>query len=304
VRFQQATPPVHAKGVEDTAFYRWNRFVALNEVGGDPARFSLSVAAFHEANLARPPGGLLTTTTHDTKRSGDLRARLLAIAADPPAWEAVVRPRIEGRRDPNEAYLILQTVVGARPLTPERLELYLEKALREAKVNTTWIDPDQEWEAAAKAWAAGLLADEELDAYATGLSQRAEEIVLGTTLLKLTVPGVPDLYQGDELPLFALVDPDNRRPVDWELRRRLLAEAPPPKLDLIRRSLALRARRPTVFTGSYEPLDAGRDVVAFVRGGQVLVAVAVRGDLRGFRPPRGEWRDVVRTAQLLLAERR
>jgi len=126
--------------------------------------------------------------------------------------------------------------------------------------------------------------------------------VLGTTLLKLTVPGVPDLYQGDELPMLALVDPDNRRPVDWELRRRLLAE-PPPKLELIRRSLALRARRPTAFTGSYEPLDAGEDVVAFVRGGEVLVAVAVRGDLLAFRPPPGDWRDVLRTPQLLLAER-
>ena len=303
VRFQQTTPPVHAKGVEDTAFYRWNRFVALNEVGGDPARFSLSVAAFHEANLARPPGGLLATTTHDTKRSGDVRAQLLAIAADPSAWEAVVRPRIEGWRDPNEAYLILQTVVGAWPLSPDRLELYLEKALREAKVNTSWIDQEHEWEAGARAWAVALLADEELDAYAAGLSQRAKEIVLGTTLLKLTVPGVPDIYQGDELPLLALVDPDNRRPVDWELRRRVLAEAPPPKLELIRRTLALRARRPAAFPSGYEPLDAGDDVVAFVRGGEVLVAVAVRGDLQRFEPPQGEWCDVVRTAHVLLAER-
>ena len=141
VRFQQTTPPVHAKGVEDTAFYRWNRFVALNEVGGDPGRFSLSVADFHAANLARPPGNLLATTTHDTKRSGDVRARLAAIADDPAAWEAIVRPRIGGWRDPNEAYLILQTVVGAWPLTPERLELYLEKALREAKVHTTLDRP-------------------------------------------------------------------------------------------------------------------------------------------------------------------
>ena len=303
VRFQQTTPPVHAKGVEDTAFYRWNRFVALNEVGGDPARFSLSVAAFHEANLARPPGGLLATTTHDTKRSGDVRAQLLAIAADPSAWEAVVRPRIEGWRDPNEAYLILQTVVGAWPLTPDRLELYLEKALREAKVNTSWIDQEHEWEAGARAWAVGLLADKELEAYAAGLSQRAQEIVLGTTLLKLTVPGVPDIYQGDELPLLALVDPDNRRPVDWELRRRVLAKEPPPKLELIRRTLALRAGRPAAFTAGYEPLDAGDDVVAFVRGGEVLVAVAVRGDLQGFTPPQGEWRDVVRTEHVLLAER-
>ena len=153
VRFQQTTPPVHAKGVEDTAFYRWNRFAALNEVGGDPGRFSLSVADFHAANLARPPGGLLATSTHDTKRSGDVRARLAAIASDAAQWEALILPRVAGWRDPNEAYLILQTVVGAWPLTPERLEQYLEKALREAKVHTSWIDQDHEWEAGAKAFA-------------------------------------------------------------------------------------------------------------------------------------------------------
>ena len=304
LRFQQTTPPVHAKGVEDTAFYRWNRFVALNEVGGDPDRFSLSVAAFHAANLARPPGGLLATTTHDTKRSGDVRARLAAIADDPAAWEAIVRPRIGGWRDPNEAYLILQTVVGAWPLTPERLEGYLDKALREAKVHTTWIDQDHEWEAGAKAWAVSLLADEELGAFAERLSARAAQIVRGTTLLKLTVPGVPDVYQGDELPFLALVDPDNRRPVDFETRRRLLASAePPPKLDLIRRALALRTRRPAAFSGSYEPVEATEDVVGFSRGGEVLVAVALRGDLGGFRPPAGEWADVYRTPELLLAER-
>ncbi len=304
VRFQQTTPPVHAKGVEDTAFYRWNRFVALNEVGGDPARFSLSVAGFHEANLARPPGGLLATTTHDTKRSGDVRARLVAISEDPAGWEAIVRARVGGWRDPNEAYLILQTLVGAWPLTAERLDEYLEKALREAKVNTTWIDQDAEWEAGAKAWASRLLADAELGAYAARLAERAERIVLGTTLLKLTVPGVPDIYQGDELPFLALVDPDNRRPVDWELRRRLLASPePPPKLDLIRRTLALRAQRPRAFGGAYEPLEAGEDVVAFTRGGEVLVAVAVRGDLSGFRAAEGEWRDVLRDEGLVLAER-
>jgi len=304
VRFQQTTPPVHAKGVEDTAFYRWNRFVALNDVGGDPDRFSLSAADFHAANLARPPANLLATTTHDTKRSGDVRARLVAIADDPRGWEAVVRPRIDGWRDPNEAYLILQTVVGAWPLTPERLELYLEKALREAKVHSTWIDQNHEWEAGAKAWAVGLLHDEELGAYAEGMVARAAQIVRGMTLLKLTVPGVPDIYQGDELPFLALVDPDNRRPVDWELRRRLLAAAsPPPKLDLIRGALALRGRRPAAFAGSYEPVEAGEDVVAFTRGGDVLVAVALRGYLSGFRAPAGGWRDVRRTPELLLAER-
>ena len=304
VRFQQTTPPVHAKGVEDTAFYRWNRFVALNEVGGNPDRFSLSVAGFHEANLARLPGGLLATTTHDTKRSGDVRARLAAISEDPGEWEAIVRARSGSWRDPNEAYLILQAVVGAWPLTAERLDLYLEKALREAKVNTNWLEPNLDWEAGAKAWASGLVADEELGAYAERLAERAERIVLATTLLKLTVPGVPDLYQGDELPLLALVDPDNRRPVDWQLRRRLLAsDEPPAKLDLIRRGLALRFRRRAAFAGSYDPVEAGEDVVAFTRGGEVLVAIALRGDLSGVRAPAGEWRDVYRTQELLLRER-
>ena len=304
VRFQQTTPPVHAKGVEDTAFYRWNRFVALNEVGGDPGRFSLSVDGFHEANLARPPGGLLATTTHDTKRSADVRARLACIASDPAGWERVVRPRIAGWRDPNEAYLILQTVVGAWPLDADRLGLYLEKALREAKVNTNWIDQDHEWEEGAKRFAAGLLDDVELGVYAERLAEQGERASLGLTLLKLTSPGVPDIYQGDELPFLALVDPDNRRPVDWELRRRLLASAEPPaKLDLIRRALALRERRPAAFASTYEPVEAGADVCAFLRGGEVLVAVAVRGDLSGFQPPSGTWDDVVRTPHLLLAER-
>jgi (1->4)-alpha-D-glucan 1-alpha-D-glucosylmutase len=304
VRLQQTTPPVHAKGVEDTAFYRWNRFVALNEVGGDPERFSLSVEGFHEANLARRPGGLLATTTHDTKRSGDVRARLACIAADPAGWEAIVRPRIDGWRDPNEAYLILQTVVGAWPLDVERLGLYVEKALREAKVNTNWLDQDHEWEEGAMRFATALLDDVELGAYAQRLAKQGDRASLGMTLLKLTSPGVPDIYQGDELPFLALVDPDNRRPVDWELRRRLVASGKSPaKLDLIRRTLALRERRPAAFASTYEPVDAGADVCAFLRGGEVLVAVAVRGELSSFEAPSGTWDDVLRTPHLLLAER-
>ena len=303
VRFQQTTPPVHAKGVEDTAFYRWNRFVALNEVGGDPARFSLSVAGFHAANLARPPGGLLATTTHDTKRSGDVRARLAAVTADPAAWEELVRPCIDGFADPDAAYFTLQTVVGAWPLPPERLDLYLEKAFREAKRSTSWLEPDRGWEDRAKAFGRSLLADDRIGAYVETLRERTEGIVLGTTLLKLTSPGVPDLYQGDELPYFALVDPDNRRPVDWEERRHALASRDRPKLELVRRALALRARRPAGFAGVYEPLAAGPDVCAFTRGGEILVAVAVRGDLAGFRAPPVPWRDVFRTDSLLLAER-
>jgi (1->4)-alpha-D-glucan 1-alpha-D-glucosylmutase len=261
------------------------------------------VADFHAANVARPPGGLLATTTHDTKRSGDVRARLACIASDPPEWEQLVLPRVDGWQDANEAYLILQTVVGAWPLDAARLEQYLEKALREAKVNTNWIDQQHEWEAGAKAYAVGLLADEELGRYARRLAEHGDCVSLAVTLLKLTSPGVPDIYQGDELAFLALVDPDNRRSVDWELRRRLLAGEPPPKLDLIRRALALRARRPAAFASSYDPVEAGEDVCAFIRGGEVLVAVAVRGDLARFQPPSGKWSDVFRTPHLLLAER-
>ncbi|MDQ3067187.1 MAG: malto-oligosyltrehalose synthase, partial [Actinomycetota bacterium] len=230
--------------------------------------------------------------------------RLAAITEDPAGWEALVRPRLGGWRDPNEAYLILQTVVGAWPLTPERLEQYLDKALREAKVNTNWLEPNLEWEAGAKTFAVSLLEDEAIAAYAESLAERSKQIVLGTTLLKLTSPGVPDIYQGDELPYLALVDPDNRRPVDWESRWRQLSVAEPvPKFDLIRRTLALRARRAAAFAGSYEPLEAGEDVCAFTRGGEALVAVALRGDLGGLRVPQGEWRDVFQTETLLLAER-
>ena len=214
-----------------------------------------------------------------------------------------MRPRLGGWRDANEAYLILQTVVGAWPLDPTRLAQYLEKALREAKVHTTWIDQDHEWEAGAIAYAVSLLEDEELPAFAGRLAADAERVSLGMALLKLTCPGVPDIYQGDELPYLALVDPDNRRPVDWGERRRALASPDPPaKLALIRRTLALRARRPAAFAGSYEPLDAGEDTVAFLRGGEVKVAVALRGGLREPVAP-GKWRDVLRGLTLLVAER-
>ena len=163
---------MHAKGVEDTAFYRWNRFVALNEVGGDPARFSLSVAGVPRGEPGAAAGRAARDddARHEAERRrarpADSRSRLIR-----PTGRRSSAPRIGGWRDPNEAYLILQTVVGAWPLTAERLELYLEKALREAKVNTSWIDQDHEWEAGAKAWAVGLLADEELGAYAERLSR-------------------------------------------------------------------------------------------------------------------------------------
>ncbi|MGE5689826.1 MAG: malto-oligosyltrehalose synthase [Pseudomonadota bacterium] len=277
-RFQQTTGPVMAKGVEDTAFYRWFRLTALNEVGGDPGRFSLPVDAFHRANAERAvrfPLQLLATTTHDTKRSGDVRARLAALASVPEAWAELVRPRLGAFDDPNEGYLALQTVVGAWPLTPERLRGYLEKALREGKRTTSWLEPDVAHERRAADAAVALLGDPEVERFALHLAAAGRRIALGMTLLKLTAPGLPDLYWGDDLELLALVDPDNRRPVDWDARRRALA-SPPPKLRVVREALALRARRPEAFAGAYEPVDAGPDVCAFGRGGEVLVVVPLR----------------------------
>ena len=279
-RFQQTTGPVMAKGVEDTAFYRWFRLTALNEVGGDPGRFSLPVDDFHRANLERArrfPRHLLATTTHDTKRSGDVRARLAALAEVPDEWAELARARVGAFDDPNEGYLALQTVVGAWPLSADRLEGYLRKALRESKRTTNWLEPDEAHERRAAAAAVALLSDPEVEAVALRLADAGRRITLGMTLLKLTAPGIPDLYWGDELELLALVDPDNRRPVDWETRRRALASpGPPPKLRVVREALALRARRPEAFAGSYEPVEAGPDVCAFGRGGEVLVVVPLR----------------------------
>ena len=312
-RFQQTTPPVHAKGVEDTAFYRWHRLVSLNEVGGDPARFSLSVDEFHRSTIERAerfPLHLLSTTTHDAKRSADTRARIGVLASVAEEWAERVRRWHDltgGLEDPREEYLVYQTLVGVWPIEARRLELYLEKALREAKVNTSWVEQDSEWEGRVKAWATGLLVHEAFLAdfvpFAERVAIRGREVSLGQVLLKLTSPGLPDIYGGDEVEFLALVDPDNRRPVDWRALRAALDSAePPPKLDLIRRVLALRARRPEAFAGSYEPLDAGEHTCAFVRGGDVLVAVALRGELAQL-DVNGDWRDVVRTPHLRLAER-
>jgi (1->4)-alpha-D-glucan 1-alpha-D-glucosylmutase len=306
-RFQQTTGPVMAKGVEDTAFYRWFRLTALNEVGGNPGRFSLPVAEFHRANVARAarfPRHLLATTTHDTKRSGDVRARLAALAAMPEDWAALARSRVPAFDDPNEGYLALQTVVGAWPLTRERLEAYLQKALREGKRNTSWLEPDEAHERRVAEAAAALLADPEVAAFAERLAEAGRRIALGMTLLKLTVPGIPDLYWGDELELLALVDPDNRRPVDWGRRRRLLGSADePPKLRVVREALALRARRPEAFEGPYEAVEAGPDVCAFGRGGEVLVVVPLRPGATKDGVDAGGARDLLKGLPVGLFER-
>jgi (1->4)-alpha-D-glucan 1-alpha-D-glucosylmutase len=331
VRFQQTTGAVMAKGVEDTALYRYTRLVALNEVGADPGRWSVSPAQMHAANAARAerfPHGLLATQTHDTKRSGDVRARIGALSGMAGEWrERVLRwreltapLRAEGAPDPSEEYLIYQTLVGAWPLERERLAAYMVKAMREAKVNTDWGDPSERHERGVLRFCAGLYASDEfltdLEGLLAILAPRGERAALGQTLLKLTSPGVPDIYQGDELWCLALVDPDNRRPVDWQVRRarldELLRDGAPDretaKMFLIRRALDLRARRPEPFEGAYEPLDAGEAAFAYARGGEVIAATPIRegGEAETVRIPvglRGRWRSVLSGAEMELGAR-
>jgi (1->4)-alpha-D-glucan 1-alpha-D-glucosylmutase len=252
------------------------------------------VEVFHEANLkrqARFPHHLLTTYTHDTKRSPDVRSRLVALTWMPNEWAAKVhewREATGGLADAREEYLVYQTLVGAYPISPERLDAYLEKALREGKVNSNWIEPEVEHEAAVQRFARDLLPRLDGDPFVERVRDLGQHVALAQLVLKLTCPGVPDLYQGDELEALALVDPDNRRPVDWELRRRLLEAlrggGEPPrdarKLWATRNVLGLRAERPEAFVGSYEPVEAGDDVVAVVRDGEIGVAVALRPDAR------------------------
>jgi (1->4)-alpha-D-glucan 1-alpha-D-glucosylmutase len=293
-RFQQTTGPVMAKGVEDTAFYRYHRLTALNEVGGDPGRFTLGVDDFHRANEERArrfPLHLLATQTHDTKRSGDVRARIAAIATFADEWVAA-RPSWQALDDPHEDELLWQTLVGTWPVEAPRVESYLEKALREAKRNTSWIGPNVEHERRVKESARRAIESppDGFNAFAERVAAEGRRISLGMTLLKLTAPGVPDLYQGDELESLNLVDPDNRRPVDWDARRGVLND-PPPKLQVVLAALALRARRSL---GEYRPLDAGDDVCAFLRGDDVAVVVPLRaGPAPEIDLPGGGWRPLL-----------
>ena len=319
-RFQQTTPPVVAKGVEDTAFYRYGRLLALNDVGGDPGRFGITVDDFHAgcADRARRfPQAMLTTVTHDTKRTADVRARIVALTWMPERWEAQVRRWLElteglrssaGAPDDLERYFLFQTLAGAWPIELERVQAYMEKALREAKRNTNWVDQNADWETGVRDFCTAVYEHrpflDELERFVAELEVAGEQIALGTVCLKLTAPGVPDIYQGDELPLRALVDPDNRRPVDWDFNRAMFARlqgggAPDretAKLWLTMKLLSLRIRRPAAFAGDYEPLPAGPSAVAFMRGGEVLVVVATRpivGDAE-MRGAEGTWRDPLR----------
>ena len=237
------------------------------------------------------------TQTHDTKRSGDVRARIGALAGMAAEWrQRVLRwrevnagLRAGGAPDANEEYLIYQTLVGAWPIGADRLEAYLEKALREAKRNTSWVEQDHDWEARVRRFAVALLDHgpflDDFEPFAARVAEEGRRSALGQLLLKLTSPGVADIYQGDELEALNLVDPDNRRPVDWPARRAALdalrgGAAPTDetmKLFLIWRALDLRARRPDAFAGAYEPVDAGPGVCAYLRGGEVLAVAPVRG---------------------------
>ena len=308
LRFQQLSGSVMAKGVEDSAYYCFNRFIALNEVGGDPARFGGAVEAFHAAGADAQrcwPRSMLASSTHDTKRSEDVRARLSLLSEIPARWAAAVRRwaahnESHRRADAparNDEYFFYQTLVGAWPLELARAHAYMEKAVREAKVHTSWTAPDEAYEAAVRQFVAAALADRafcaDLEAFIAPLIEPGRVTALAQTLIKLTAPGIPDLYQGSELWDLSLVDPDNRRPVDYDRRRALLAAlegAPPeqiwarldeglPKLWLIRQALRLRRRRPEWFgaEGEYRSIDAvgagAAHVVAFARAQRAITLV-------------------------------
>jgi (1->4)-alpha-D-glucan 1-alpha-D-glucosylmutase len=316
VRFQQTTGPVQAKGVEDTAGYRWSRLVSLNEVGCDPDWLGTEPAEFHATatRLAADwPLTMTTLSTHDTKRQEDVRSRLAVLAEMPEEWgrrarqwhERAVKLRFFGAVaaavDPDTEYLIWQTLVGAWPIGAERLAAYLTKAMREAKRRTSWVSPDQEYEAAVLGLAARALDDpgvaESIAGFVTEIAADAAVNSLGAKLVQLTMPGVPDVYQGCEEPALSLVDPDNRRAIDYaRVRRDLMgldtgSGAIRPgdleggdfdafrraKLLVTSRALRLRRARPEWFAGGYQPLPASGPasghVVAFQRDGTPVTVV-------------------------------
>lgn len=369
MKFQQLTGPVMAKGVEDTAFYIYNRLVSLNEVGGEPDRFGMPPARFHRwiaERAAQWPLALNSTSTHDTKRSEDVRARINVLSEIPEVWGEVLWEWAAVNREfkstsedgevipsTNDEYLVYQTLLGAWPLEPmdqegaaefiARMQRYMEKATREAKVHTSWIDPNEEYDGAMREFVASILRGADrpeepgrfLESFLP-LQLRIARIgmlnSLSQTMMKLTCPGVPDIYQGQEVWDFSLVDPDNRRPVDYRRRLQLLEELEAelegvgdrsalcqalmrtwedgrPKLYLTRMLLQLRQRLPELFReGSYEALEGSGEqaehLIAFRRrvSGAEIVAVAPRlchglygaamEEARGF-PGGGVWGDTV-----------
>jgi (1->4)-alpha-D-glucan 1-alpha-D-glucosylmutase len=325
-----------AKGVEDTAFYRWLRLTSLNEVGGDPEHFGVSPEEFH-AFAGRLnehwPRTMTTLSTHDTKRSEDVRARLAVLSEQPTAWMEAVRswrelsadhlgPLVDGSTE----YLLWQTLLGTwddGPLAADRLLAYLQKATREAKRHTSWTSPDEEYEQAVADFATAVLADEAVLAsvrrFADAHAEAIRATTLGQKLVQLTMPGVPDVYQGSELVDLSLVDPDNRRPVDYRDRierlARLDAGAHPKgladeKLLVTSRALRLRRQQPEAFAGGYTPLPTSSGhAVAFARGDSpAVITLATRlpvalhrlggwGDSTVVLPD-GDWQDVLTGRQV------
>ncbi|MHB8507573.1 MAG: malto-oligosyltrehalose synthase [Candidatus Dormibacteria bacterium] len=339
-RFQQVSAALMAKGIEDTAFYRYLPLAALNEVGGSPGLFALDPGALHAFNQRAAdthPAAMLSTSTHDSKRGEDVRARLAVLSEIPGEWAAAVTRwhdhnlplHTTGTPDRAMEYLFYQVLVGAWPIDAERLAGYMEKASREARVRTSWETPDAAYDEALREFVEGVMADAtfiaEVAAFVAGIVVAGRVNSLALTLLKLTSPGVPDIYQGSELWNLDLVDPDNRRPVDFEVRRRMLDAvdgesacsydslaadaAGASKLHLTHRLLRLRATRPAIFGAgsSYAPVPARgprqAHAIAYRRGnaGEGAVAVATR-HWRGFSGrwgeteielPGGRWTDIL-----------
>src|SRR6184192_1462776 len=350
LKFQQTTAPVMAKGLEDTMFYIYNRLPALNEVGGEPQQFGLSVEVFHERNLDRQrdwPATLLATSTHDTKRSEDVRARIVAISEIPELWRrSLQRWHVTDRRwrqrineleapDTNEEYLLYQTLLVTwsmrangepeplpSPEYVERIQAYMAKSLHEAKINTSWIQPNEEWDGAMREFVARILDPSPRNKFLPIFLPVAQEIArlgainsLTQILLKLTSPGVPDIYQGNEIWDYSLVDPDNRRPVDYNLRRQMLDMLPTAtpdelmqawpdgriKLFLTQRVLRFRREQADLFqSGDYLPLKTNGTCaeccISFARrlGDQWIVVIAPRLSSRiGFPPIAERWKDTM-----------
>jgi (1->4)-alpha-D-glucan 1-alpha-D-glucosylmutase len=316
LRFQQFTGPVMAKGVEDTAFYCFNRLTGLNEVGSDPGRNGVSIEEFHsycgKMNETHP-STMTTLSTHDTKRSDDVRARLAVLSEIPERFSAAIqrwsrmnnafrarKPGVDSLPDRNTEYFYYQTLIGAWPLSKERAQAYMTKAMREAKQQTTWVANNKEFEDALNLFIEFTYSyapfQRELQSFVDKIQEAGRVNSLAQTLLKCTAPGVPDLYQGAELWDLSLVDPDNRRPVDYALRKRLLSELKQmtgdvaaqvmnradeglPKMWTIHQALHLRRERPASFgaDADYVPLmvdGAKHDhVIAYLRGEDVVTVV-------------------------------
>jgi (1->4)-alpha-D-glucan 1-alpha-D-glucosylmutase len=312
VRFQQTSGMVMAKGVEDTAFYRVSRLASLTEVGGDPDEFSLTVDEFHarqQSRLAALPGSMTVLSTHDTKRGEDTRARISALAEIPNEWAAFVSRRRSALSlgDGPFENLLWESIVGAWPREREALHAYAEKAAREAGTSTTWTRPAPGFERELRRLVDSLFDDtatrRDVEAMVARLAPAGRSNGLAAKLLQLAGPGVPDVYQGSELWERSLVDPDNRRPVDFARRRELLArldagelpevdETGAAKLLVTSRTLRARRDRPELFD-RYLPLPAigvaAGHVVAADRGGAISVATRLPFGLERL----GGWGDTV-----------